>query len=334
MWLFHFRIGKDSNKNNAHGLGHAKRCLSIAKKAKKKGLNFKIISSNNQKAERFFKSENIEYFREENLEKILSTYKFSVIVSDINYPEAELYNKYKKYCKTVCLAPRGQGKYLADLAIKDVLFNDENPKFHTYNKNIFSGLKYVVTNDRYKIIKDKISKKLIKKNKNSLVIFMGGVDNENITNQILKNLSSISKKTLINVIIGSLNSNIDSIKKTIIKSQFEIKLYINPSNFYEIIASSQLGIFGAGITSYESAGLGTPPLNISISDFHFKRSLEMENLKIGVFLGDYENFNTNFSDRINYLLNKENFEILINNGTKLIDGNGADRVVEKILNSN
>ena len=104
----------------------------------------------------------------------------------------------------IMFSTKRQGKYLADIAFKDVIFNDENPKLDTYNKNIFSGLKYVVTDSKYKITKEKIAKKEIIKIKGSLVIFMGGVDYENLTNKILTNLQGISQLTQINVIIGSL----------------------------------------------------------------------------------------------------------------------------------
>ena len=114
------------------------------------------------------------------------------------------------------------------------------------------------------------------------------------------------------------------------KHNCNIKIHINPANFYEIIAVSEIGFFGAGITSYESAGLGTIPLNIAISKFHSKRSIEMEKMKLGLYVGDLISYKSNMIKKISQLNKHELKEMIQENGLKEIDGKGAERIAEKI----
>jgi len=118
--LFHFRSGgefKTKSKSNAEGIGHAIRCLRIRKTVENKfGIKSCVVVNSNKVSRALLKARGVDiYFDENVLHDDLFMQKIEVIVTDINYLDSYYFNLYSKYSISVCLAPRGIGKYLADI---------------------------------------------------------------------------------------------------------------------------------------------------------------------------------------------------------------------------
>jgi spore coat polysaccharide biosynthesis predicted glycosyltransferase SpsG len=330
-WLFHFRIGIDKLNHNATGLGHAIRCIRLIEEAKKHDIECFVISSDNKATKDFLSSKNIEFEKESKIAELRGD--FDVIVSDINYLDNHVFNSYREIGKKiVSVAPRGHSKYNADIAILDVDFKDVNSKQKNKKSRIFSDMNYTVTDTRFKLIRERIQKGDLEKKENEIVVFMGGVDHNDLTQKVVRCIIKLKKHYNIHVILGELNNNLENILrlKRYENEHCTMQIHINPSNYYEIMAKCKFGFFSAGISSYEAAGLGTVPLNISISNFHKNRSIEMEQKKIGIDLGFIVDFEKTFEAKINDL-KVNNLNLFSKNGIKLIDGNGAARIVKKII---
>jgi len=330
-WLFHFRIGIDKLNHNATGLGHAIRCIRLIEEAKKHDIECFVISSDNKATKDFLSSKNIEFEKESKIADLRRD--FDVIVSDINYLDNHVFNSYREIGKKiVSVAPRGHSKYNADIAILDVDFKDVNSKEKNKRSRIFSDMNYTVTDARFKLIRERIQKGDLEKKDNEIVVFMGGVDHNDLTQKVVSCIIKLKKHFNMHVILGELNNNLENILriKRYENEHYTMQIHINPSNYYEIIAKCKFGFFSAGISSYEAAGLGTVPLNISISNFHMQRSLEMEKKNIGIHLGGMTDFQHKLKDFLDQLDIKQ-INNLAKSGMQQINGNGSVKIIQKII---
>ena len=328
-WLFHFRIGIDNSNHNATGLGHAKRCLRLIEEATKHNIKCFVISSENKATRSFLASADIDFDKESNILKL--TDDFDVIVSDINYLEKDFFDCYRKIGKNiVSIAPRGQSKYYADIAILDLDYVDEKPEKNNSKNRIFSNVDFTVTGPGFNAIKTKIENQNIKKENNTIVIFMGGVDNNNLTQKVVNYILDMKKDFILNIILTRANQNAKDIQKLKRDESLQVNFFIDPINFYEIISKCKFGVFSAGISSYEAAGLGTVPLNISISNFHRQRGLEMEKKNIGIYLGGITDFGHKLKDFLDEVDIKQ-INNLAKSGMQQINGNGSVKIIQKII---
>ncbi len=336
-WLFHFRIdsSESSKKSNVnlYGIGHAMRCISLSKIAEQKlGIESIFITSIHDNSEKFLRKFKITAYNEDNLENILKNNSIDLIISDINYLEKNIFEIYKKYSKSVSLAPRGESKFYADLSFIDFSFFDKYLDSKSSGK-ILSGLKYTVMSSKILDIRNKLNDKEIIKNKKNIIISMGGVDSSNLINTIVKGLIGLEDDWNVNIILGPLYEKEEELKSLINRLNCNVKILNNPKNFLKLIAQSTIGIFAAGIVSYESAALGTFSLNVSLTEFHLKRSIEIQKLGLGINLGMYNNIlDKEISKKILELEKNMNFNKMSYNSMKLIDGKGAYRVIDEIQN--
>ena len=336
-WLFHFRIAGetiDNSEKNAHGLGHAFRCLTLINQLKTLyNINSIVVINKTLRGKNFLRERGLEPYSEEHLETLLKQYHVNIIISDINYLEEEFIKTYEKFSPWVCLAPRGQTKYRSSISFKDTLFNDVEPVNRSKNNKIFSGYKYIVTRPEFNEVQKKLFSNSIKKEDNKIIVCMGGEDKQDLTSKILNLLSELDNRWAIEVIIGPLYCNEENLINLISNFDSNISIIRNPENIYLNIAQCSFGIFAAGLISYESIGLGVPCLNINPTDFHAKRSKELENLGVGLDLGEISSLTqaklmTTIFDLVD---NKEKLSAMRVEGESLVDARGAQRIINKII---
>ena len=335
-WLFHFRLAgekENNSRNNAHGLGHAYRCLTIIEQLESSyNISSIVVINKTLEGKKFITSKGIESFFEDDLETVLKENPVEIIVSDINYLEEKFIETYEKFSSWVSLAPRGQTKYRSSISFKDALFNDVEPILRSNNNKIFSGVDYVVTRPEFEVTKRNLLDKGNKKNLYKILISMGGIDHLDLTSNLIHLLSDLGPSYEIEVIIGPLYSNQENLKNQVSNYDSNITIIRSPENIYLNLAQSDLGIFAAGLISYESIGLGVPCLNINLSDFHASRSKELEDLGVGVDLGSILSLSRlQIKTEISKLVNdKKRLKSMRHKGQTLVDGRGAARIIKEI----
>jgi len=218
-WLFHFRLAgeKDNNSTkNAHGLGHAYRCLAIIKELEFSHNIYSIVVINRSlEGRKFLSSKGIDHFYEEDLETVLKKKSIEIIISDINYLEQNFIDIYEKFTPWASLAPRGQTKYQSSISFKDTLFNDVEPFYKENNNLMFSGTDYVVTRPEFKLTKQNSIDKGNKKNVYKILLSMGGVDHLDLTSTLLDLLADLGPMFEIEAVIGPLYSKQKNLERQV-----------------------------------------------------------------------------------------------------------------------
>lgn len=336
MWIFHFRVGSErqtGSRTAAQGIGHAMRCIALISKARQKtGVEYRIVTNDNDEARELLSSRGLDFYPERQLEEILSSGACKMVVSDINYLEEDVFKLYRRYSPCTCLAPRGQSKYFADLAFKDVMFNDVEPPPEGPVGKVFSGPIYAVTGRGFSRSRLLLERGEISKQPRTIIISMGGMDNFDMTGTAIRGLMGLPRNWSVRVVTGPLYAYSKRLIRLIKGLSCDVQILHDPENIFKILAESSIGIFGTGLVSYEAIGLGTPCLNITQSPFHEKRSHELEKFGVGLPLGDALHISDGqIADLVLKLWNDSvQLEQMRKTGMELVDGKGAQRIVIKI----
>lgn len=105
-------------------------------------------------------------------------------------------------------------------------------------------------------------------NGNRLLVNLGGVDQNNVTGQVLEALSCCPGAEVfdVSVVMGANSPCLESVKAQVGQSDLKVELLTGISNMAEVMASSDLAIGAAGATSWERCCLGLPTLLLVIAD--------------------------------------------------------------------
>ncbi len=336
MWMFHFRVGGERQTGSriaAQGIGHAMRCIALIEKVRQTTVVTScIVTSDNEEARTLLTNRGLDFYPESMLEDVLSSGACKMVISDINYLEEDVFRTYRSYRPCTCLAPRGQGKYFADLAFKDVMFNDEDPLSGGPIGKVFSGPRYVVTGMGFNRTRLLLEKGEILKHPRTVVISMGGMDHFDMTSAAIRGLIGLPQDWTVRVITGPLYAYSQKLPRLIRELSCDVQILNDPEDIMQILAASSIGVFGTGLVSYEAVGLGTPCLNLTQTPFHEKRSRELEGFGVGLHLGDASHiFRGQIADLVLKLWNESPWmDQMRKTGMELVDGKGAQRIVNGI----
>ncbi len=100
-----------------------------------------------------------------------------------------------------------------------------------------------------------------------LLINMGGVDVDNVTEKILDELKlcSLSNDMSITVVMGGSAPHLESVKSKAITLPYKTEVKVDVGNMAEIMANSDIAIGAAGATTWERCCLGLPTIQIIIA---------------------------------------------------------------------
>lgn len=330
------------------GIGHLMRCLALANVFPDESrivFISKPMSSdvNNMENEGYTMipiPEDINYEEEiEFVKKILKEYEIDIFIGDTyqvdcspdidqNYlSEVETIVK-----KTVMISPK-----VSLIISPDIIING----------NVFAtGLKYKRLNDhtkfligpKYTLLREEFQNmpdKEIKEEVNDILVTMGGSDPANLIPKVIEAIKLMELKDLhVDIVIGPAMNNIDEILELIREVKFKVSLIFNATNMSELMLKADLAVSAGGGTLYELAVTGTPAIALLQVDNQIQVAEAMENEGTIINLGFGNRLKIEkLADNIKELISDvEERKKMSRRGKKLIDGLGAKRCVDVILN--
>jgi UDP-2,4-diacetamido-2,4,6-trideoxy-beta-L-altropyranose hydrolase len=167
---------------------------------------------------------------------------------------------------------------------------------------------------------------------NRILVFMGGVDSQNVTSKVLRAIHMLDRSDIaLDVVVGNLNPYHDEIK--ILTSKIPNTIcHHNVENMAKLMSSADLCIGAGGTTTWERCCVGLPTIAIILAENQkgISESLDREGALIN--LGWYQNVNENgITECINKLINNPGkIQSMTDIGRSLVDGEGVIRVVDTI----
>lgn len=163
--------------------------------------------------------------------------------------------------------------------------------------------------------------------KNGLIC-LGGSDPKNITMELLQAIERVDSLRHIfwHVIAGVNNKNWKKIKSYCLASDLNIVLKKNIENIENIMHQADFSIGGLGMMVWERACIGLPSLSIKIADNQSSNEMMVNKYKLGEVLHISDISSEKIDEKITSL--RTNYSEYIENGFKLVDGMGVDRLID------
>ncbi|MFH0837529.1 MAG: glycosyltransferase [Candidatus Aenigmatarchaeota archaeon] len=249
----------------------------------------------------------------------------SVIVIDMLNTENEYMEELKKTgIFFVNIDDQGSGRFLSDLLVYMIVKKIDCGKI-----NCYSGPSYTVIDGQYSVFHDK--NKIINKKVKNILVSMGGTDPGKLTLKVLGVIEKIKNSFTTTVVIGPAFIHADKIKEIISNSKRKYILKESIEYMGDLMYTTDVAIISGGISVYEIATVGTPAIIIcqnehentnAFGDYSFV-------IKLGLDNQTEEDILKNIKELIN---NHELRERMSKEGKETVDGKGAERIGEILLN--
>jgi len=319
--------GKDT------GFGHLTRCISLSEAFEEKGIYPEFIINGDCSAGDILKDKNNDIYdwSKEEIKLINGLNETDILIVDSILIEDELLHEISELVKTIVYIDDFKRRRHAKGIVIDWTVLADTLNYHDQNDGVLYllGITFTALRKEFWEVKDKE----IKKDVESILITFGGSDTENITPKVLSllinNYTDINKK----VIIGKGFSNVKEIEQ-IADGRVELIYYPDAQSAKENMLDADVAIAAGGQTLYELARVGVPTIAILVNDNQLDDVCGWEKTGFIDYAGWY-NENKTYENVLSFLTGLLDYDIRFKKseiGKKYVDGKGAKRIVNEILN--
>ncbi|UII30192.1 UDP-2,4-diacetamido-2,4,6-trideoxy-beta-L-altropyranose hydrolase [Fulvivirga ulvae] len=334
-----------ADANPQIGTGHIKRCLVLADFLREEGYNVVFVTHNSS-------SEMVTEVNNQGFDTINQRDEASGI-KDI----LEVINKYgaqkrllitdgddeEFYSSQYQQSVINSGTYLMTITFSNYghfysnIIHNQNPLSleQEYSREGYStllrGTEYVILKREYLNLRSSPTQETLPY---TILLSFGGADKNDLTGLVVDELRSFCKaiKKLI-IVVGSLYTNLDSLKKMLSKYPIPVQLFINTSRMADLMNKADFAITSAGLSTWELSCLGIPDVVISSSE---REKISAEYLSKKGYIEyvshfDDRNLKSRIRETVSKLIDKpEHLHSLSQKCFQLVDGRGVKRVMTNI----
>jgi len=300
-----------TESSSSLGLGHLVRCTALAYAFNKMGISTKIIVKGGLKPPSGIRANNLFTFDWINsLDNIIKRgNKPDIIVVDSYLASQNVYQKIASIPRlTVYIDDYNRLNYPDGIVINGTVDAEKIRYPKSTSKKYLLGEKYI-------IIRDEFQKQKAKKNPDeidSILLLSGGTNQKEIAPKMLKYIENYFPYA---------------------KKEVVINKFIKASQLRDMMYHSDFAVSTAGQTLNELAATGTPTIAIGVADnqaFNLKGYHQAKFIKNIIWWND-NNFKKKFIDSLHDIKDKESRKRKSVIGKKLVDSQGASRIVKYIL---
>jgi UDP-2,4-diacetamido-2,4,6-trideoxy-beta-L-altropyranose hydrolase len=225
-------------------------------------------------------------------------------------------------------------EYVADIVLNQnpSATMDLYPK-HSNDTRFLLGGKFTLLRKEFLVQKTCLRK--IPSQVTTLLVTMGGSDPDNVTYTVCSELKPLISGTNISVsvVIGRMNTHYPSLVAQFGNEPW-CRFILAPENMPVLIRRADIAITGAGTTAWELAYLGTPMITITLCENQKLGAELLEKTGSALSGGDLSDTHKALRPAVLRLINDSSIrQELSLNAMKLIDGQGAARVVMQMKNA-
>jgi UDP-2,4-diacetamido-2,4,6-trideoxy-beta-L-altropyranose hydrolase len=222
-------------------------------------------------------------------------------------------------------------EYHADVLLNAGIGADQSLYPRSGGARLLLGIKYMLL--RREFLELRTVSRDIPDEAERILVTLGGADSKNVTSKVLDGLSRIKGRQLTaKVVVGSVNPHASHLKEKAASAgpRFEILEDVHPMT--DLMAWADLAIAGGGATCCELAYMGVPSLLVVLSE-NQERLAEGLDGRCSINLGPEVNVDgENVARAVEALiLDREKRTRMSREGQELVDGLGADRVVDEMM---
>jgi UDP-2,4-diacetamido-2,4,6-trideoxy-beta-L-altropyranose hydrolase len=314
------------------GFGHITRCTSLYQAFEEKSISPVFIIRGDETVRDFLRDISYKIFNW--IEEVDNLFDFiknaDVAIIDSYLADYEFYKKISNLIKLpVYIDDNRRIDYPRGIVINGTIYAEEMDYPVKKDVTYLLGSKYIPIRKEFWYIPEK----KINENINSILITFGGDDARNITPKVLTLLTKGYLSLTKNVIIGKGFKNVEEIKSAS-DGNTNLLYYPQAEGMKNIMLESDIAISASGQTLYELAGVGVPAIAVAVADNQMNNVKGWQKAGFIEYAGLWENKDIleNIKNNLNILEDRRMRERISKIGKIFVDGKGARRIVEEILN--
>ena len=279
------------------GTGHVMRCLALAQTLKENGVEVEFISRNHKGnlidkiCSNGFVVHELELFEEADIDTrlahshwlggtqrqdaydcidLLKAKKPNWLIVD-HYALDEQWQKRLKpyYEKLMVIDDLADRKHHCDILL-DQTFGRQQEDYSVFipkDCQLLLGSEYALLRPEFAEWRQYSLERRTKPEFKQLLINMGGVDIDNVTEDVLDKLKLCNLPSDINitVVMGGSSPHLEGVKSKAITLPYKTEVKVDVGNMAEIMANTDIAIGAAGASSWERCCLGLPTIQIVIA---------------------------------------------------------------------
>ena len=327
-----------ADANEHIGTGHIMRCISIARAFARKGKEIIFITADH-KGDALISGFPVICLdsiwnrmdsETDKLTKIIKERKPELFLIDSYFVTEEYVRTLSKIVSTAYMDDMNAKRWDVDYLINYNIFagNLEYSWYENTRVKLLLNPQYTPLRDEFRDLPEHVMKPV-----KDVLISAGGADPERVTERILESICPKHSNIVFHFIVGALNPRIDVIKSL---AGDNAVLHINEHNMSRLMQKCDIAISAAGTTLYELCATGIPTITFTLADNQLIAAEQFEKHGIMLNAGDCRNnpeFENYLSQMISALIEDHNKRTeLSNKMQRLVDGNGAERIVDRIIN--
>lgn len=327
------------------GMGHVMRCLSIALALQERGQEVLFVLADDGAAGlltekgQAYTVLHTDYDRMEEelslLLPMLEEKRPDMFLADSYFVTPAYLEQVGKYTKTAYLDDTFPFPCPADVVINYNIYGGKLP----YREKALPGNKEFLLGCDYVPLRKEFGQKAYRVNEQAenVLITTGGSDRYNLACRILEETLSCGETGSLcyHVVSGAFNVNHAKLQK-MADEHPNVLLYRNVGNMAELMERCDIAISAGGSTMYELCAVGVPVICFSFVDNQEKIVETFVEKELVCYGGNYltegNQMPARIAEAVRYLKDFGRRQVYSNRVKKLVDGAGADRIAEKLIN--
>jgi UDP-2,4-diacetamido-2,4,6-trideoxy-beta-L-altropyranose hydrolase len=313
------------------GFGHITRCTSLYQAFEEKGKVPEFIVNGDEAAKELLIDKRCRIFNWlEDGDRLISFIKDAdIVIVDSYLADFELHKKISGMIKIpVYIDDIKRLDYSDGIIINGAIYAEELNYPEKANSTYILGTQYTPLRKEFWEVPDKEIKGHIE----SIMITFGGDDARNMTPKVLRLLVDNYPALIKKVIIGKGFRNIKEIEDPR-DDKIELIYYPDAEGMKKTMLESDIAISSGGQTLYELARIGVPTIAIAVADNQMNNIKGWQRAGFIEYAGWWEDTDLIYKVQkaILKLKSRQTREQVSQTGKRLVDGQGARRVADKII---
>ena len=340
------------------GTGHVMRCITLAKALKENSVNVEFICRKhdgnlvNRIRSNGFSVYELDLLEGNVLDKklshshwlgvtqqqdvddcinILKSKKTNWIIIDHYALDEDWQNKLKPFCdKIMVIDDLADRKHQCDILLDQTFARQQEDYLILTPKNcqLLLGSQYALLRPEFSEWREFSLERRSKPEFKQLFINIGGVDVNNVTENILDRLElcNLSNDMSITVVMGGSAPYLESVKSKSITLPYKTEVKVDVGNMAELMANADIAIGASGATTWERCCLGLPTIQIIIAKNQITIAKSLSGLGAIKFLQSIKGVSRVIKNPRNWMLNVSNI------ARHVSDGLGVKRVSSVLMN--
>jgi len=328
MWVV-FRTGGGKQV----GFGHIRRCLSLAHALRSLNVNSSFVLDGDTKASDIVTAEghaasliDDDDFTE-TAKEVLNRSAVAVVVDSYSHPASYLKNLKSMGRRVVVLDDLAADFIPADLVVNGTAGAEALPYASDPSVSYLLGSSYILLRPEFENVVERSYEPVRR-----VLITLGGSDGFDLTPRIIDWVQAILPQADIDVVVGPLFRNSSEIESATIGAD-KVHLHHAP-DMGLLMRTCDMAVAGGGQTTYELAATATPTVAIRIAENQTLNLMGLSRARTLIWAGDATD--TNLKEKVTQAVGTLAQSASLRrelgaNGRRLVDGRGAVRVAEKLV---